>query len=57
VRQWFRTVAALQDGFGWTEEAFYSWTYERPTSLWYYIGTIAVPIVVVAACLFPLAPW
>jgi hypothetical protein len=46
-----------QEGGSWTENAFYFWTYDRPTSMWYYAGTIALPFIVVACCLFPLAPW
>ncbi|GFH11475.1 uncharacterized protein HaLaN_06976 [Haematococcus lacustris] len=41
----------------WDEDAFYAWKYERPTSMWYYLGIGAIPVVVIAACLFPLAPW
>ena len=41
----------------WDEGFFYVWQYERPTSLLYYISAVALPIVVILACLFPLAPW
>lgn len=36
---------------------FYVWQYDRPTPLLHYVGTVALPIVVILACLFPLAPW
>ena len=36
---------------------FYVWQFERPTSLLYYLSAVALPIVVILACLFPLAPW
>lgn len=48
---------AFQEGGSWDEAAFYFWTYDRPTSIWYYVGTVALPVLVVACCLFPLAPW
>lgn len=51
-----RTLIPCQDQC-WDEGFFYVWQYERPTSLMYYIGTVALPIVVILACLFPLAPW
>ncbi|GIL53152.1 hypothetical protein Vafri_8825 [Volvox africanus] len=52
-----RTLVPHPDGSGWTENAFYYWTYDRPTSMWYYVATVALPFLVIAACLFPLAPW
>lgn len=51
------TRPPLQEGGSWDEAAFYFWTYDRPTSMWYYVGTVALPVLVVACCLFPLAPW
>jgi hypothetical protein len=33
------------------------WLYDRPTSFWVHAATVALPVVVLAACLFPLAPW
>lgn len=50
-------VVCMQDPNGWTEGAFYAWRYNRPTSMWVHVGTVALPVVVVGACLFPLAPW
>lgn len=41
----------------WDEAVFYVWKYDRPTSLLYYVSAVALPIVVILACLFPLAPW
>lgn len=52
-----RVHACAQDPNGWTESAFYVWRYNRPTSMWVHVGTVALPVVVVGACLFPLAPW
>lgn len=51
-----RTVLTSQDQ-AWDETAFYVWKYERPTSLLYYVSVTLLPIVVILACLFPLAPW
>ncbi|KAG2446737.1 hypothetical protein HYH02_008298 [Chlamydomonas schloesseri] len=52
-----RTLVPHPDANGFTEGAFYMWTYDRPTSMWYYAATVALPFIVIAACLFPLAPW
>ncbi|KAI7845608.1 hypothetical protein COHA_000894 [Chlorella ohadii] len=38
------------------EDGFYVWTYERPVSPWAYVWTALIPLAVVGACLFPLAP-
>ncbi|GAX73131.1 hypothetical protein CEUSTIGMA_g584.t1 [Chlamydomonas eustigma] len=51
-----RTLLLSQDQ-SWDESFFYIWKYERPTTLLYYISAVALPIVVILACLFPLAPW
>ncbi|KAF5836044.1 translocation protein Sec62-domain-containing protein [Dunaliella salina] len=42
---------------GWDESSMYAFLYDRPTSIWYYLAIILLPVVVVGACLFPLAPW
>lgn len=39
------------------EEAFYLWTYERPTSPWTYVIAVLGVLGVLLACLFPLAPY
>eukprot|EP00798_Chlamydomonas_sp_ICE-L_P014774 gene14774-20823_t len=54
--KWPRTIEMSRDQ-SWDESVFYSWRYDRPTSFWYYIGTAAIPVMVILACLFPLAPW
>ena len=41
----------------WAEEAFYVWTYELPTSPWFYVGAGALVVLVLMMCLFPLAPY
>jgi hypothetical protein len=41
----------------WSEASFYAWRYERPTSVWTYLGSVLLPVVVILGCLFPLAPW
>lgn len=51
-----RALPALQDT-SWNETSFYAWRYERPTSVWTYLGSVMLPLVVILACLFPLAPW
>ena len=33
-----------QSDQSWDESLFYVWQYERPTSLFYYIGAVALPI-------------
>ncbi|KAL4432440.1 hypothetical protein ABPG77_001739 [Micractinium sp. CCAP 211/92] len=38
------------------EDGFYIWLYERPASPWAWIWTALIPLGVVGACLFPLAP-
>lgn len=38
------------------EDGFYIWLYERPVSPWAYLWTALIPLAVVGACLFPLAP-
>lgn len=40
-----------------SEEGFYAWTYDLPTSPWLLIGSIGLAAVVVLLCLFPLAPY
>jgi translocation protein SEC62 len=49
-----RCVAAEQT---FQEEFFYAWQYERETSPWLYFFSGLVVVVVIAACLFPLAPY
>lgn len=49
--------SGVQDANGWTEDAFYMWLYDRPTSMWTHAATVLLPVLVIAACLFPLAPW
>lgn len=38
-------------------DAFYVWTYELPTSPWFYVGAGALVVLVLMMCLFPLAPY
>ena len=38
------------------EEAFYAYTYERPTSPWLYLWASLATLGVLLACMFPLAP-
>lgn len=46
-----------QSGEPLDEGAMYVWRYDRPTSLWFYVAAVAVPLLVIGACLFPLAPY
>ena len=39
-----------------TEEHFYAWQYERPSSPYTWLLSVLLAIVVLACCLFPLAP-
>uniref|UniRef100_A0A061QPG5 Translocation protein SEC62 n=1 Tax=Tetraselmis sp. GSL018 TaxID=582737 RepID=A0A061QPG5_9CHLO len=41
----------------WEEEAFYCWTFDRPTSPWLWLGSALMALVVFMLCLFPLAPY
>lgn len=41
----------------WTEDSFYAWTYDLPTSPWLLIGSIGLAATVLLLCLFPLAPY
>lgn len=48
--------APFQDSV-WSDSAFYVWLYDRPTSIWTVVATVALPVVVIGACSFSLAPW
>lgn len=39
------------------ERGFYAWQYDQPTSPWLYVWSVLLVVVVVGACLFPLAPY
>ena len=41
----------------WDEDAFYCWTFDRPTSPWLWVGSLLLVVVVFLMCLFPLAPY
>lgn len=41
---------------GFAEEYFYAWQYERPASPWLFALSALLVVVVMALCLFPLAP-
>lgn len=41
----------------WDEPSFYAWTFDKPKGILYYVTLALIPLVVIAACLFPLAPW
>jgi len=40
-----------------SEEGFYAWAYDRPASPYLWIFSVLIAVVVVGACLFPLAPY
>lgn len=40
-----------------SEDAFYAWTYDRPASPYLWLGSVLIAVLVLAACLFPLAPY
>lgn len=41
----------------WSEDYFYYFAYEQPSSPWVMVGAVALAIGVVLLCLFPLAPY
>mmetsp|Transcript_2710 Transcript_2710/g.8015 ORF Transcript_2710/g.8015 Transcript_2710/m.8015 type:complete len:447 (+) Transcript_2710:188-1528(+) len=41
----------------WSEDYFYYFAYEQPSSPWVMVGALALAIGVVLLCLFPLAPY
>ncbi len=51
-----RTRAIHQEQ-AWDADGFYAWTYERPTSVWFYALSALMVVAVIAVCLFPLAPY
>jgi translocation protein SEC62 len=48
--------ATSYDRATFVRDSFYAWGYERPISMWSYIWAAVMVVVVLAACLFPLAP-
>ncbi len=40
-----------------SEEGFYAWAYDRPASPYLWMFSVLIAVVVVGACLFPLAPF
>lgn len=40
-----------------SEDAFYAWTYDRPASPYLWLGSVLIAVLVLGACLFPLAPY
>jgi hypothetical protein len=39
------------------EEVFYAWSYDRPTSAWFYVASGALVVAALCVTLFPLAPY
>ncbi len=48
------TMCVLQT---FSEDAFYAWMYDRPASPYLWIGSVLIAVIVLGACLFPLAPY
>ncbi|DBB05953.1 TPA: hypothetical protein ACH3X3_009946 [Trebouxia sp. C0006] len=40
-----------------SEEGFYAWAYDRPASPYLWMFSVLIAVVVVGACMFPLAPY
>lgn len=57
LAKWPRKLVPVADATTWTEDAFYPWMYERPTSPWTYVWSGLMVVLVIAACCFPLAPY
>lgn len=55
--KWPKTIEPFGPDVSWSEDAFYAWQYDRPTSVWFYVSSFLLVVVVVGACLFPLAPY
>uniref|UniRef100_A0A7S0YFT9 Translocation protein SEC62 n=1 Tax=Polytomella parva TaxID=51329 RepID=A0A7S0YFT9_9CHLO len=51
-----RTLVLISNQQAAIDEGFYTWTYDRPNGPLHYLGMVLVPLVVIGACLFPLAP-
>lgn len=50
------TRAAPADALSYADDAFYAWGYDRPPSKWTPVLTVLALVVVLLACLFPIAP-
>lgn len=57
--KWPKKLTALpaNDQLKWSEDGFYYYTYELPTSPWLFVGAVASAVAVLLICLFPLAPY
>ncbi len=53
--KWPRNLEAASEA-GFSEDAFYVWAYDRPTSPWTYLLSALVVVFTIGCCLFPLAP-
>ncbi|KAK9839798.1 hypothetical protein WJX81_002420 [Elliptochloris bilobata] len=54
--KWPHKLVPLYDDKSFAEEHFYAWQYERPASPWLFALSALLVVVVMALCLFPLAP-
>lgn len=57
LAKWPKTLVPCKDVASLSEEVFFAWTYDKPSGPLFYLMSFLVAVVVIAVCLFPLAPY